>query len=70
MLDYTYRENKSKEDVIPEIRGEYGGDLKLTETMVQYMKMVKDICGKNSGCQLRHFSVNLSNRRRLNIFRI
>ena len=60
VLNYMFREKGNRDDIIPEIKGGYGVNLESTETIIEDMRMVKDVYEKNGGRQLRHFSVNLS----------
>lgn len=60
VLSYMLREgDRDDSDLIPEVVGGYGVNLKSVDTMVQDMKMVKDLYDKNDGRQIRHIAVSL-----------
>lgn len=61
VLSYMLREgDRDDSDLIPELVGGYGVNLKSVDTMVQDIKMVKDMYDKNDGRQIRHMAVSLN----------
>ena len=61
VIRYLFRENmKNGEDLIPELSGGYGVNMRSTRAIIDDMQMIKEIYGKADGRQLRHFSINLS----------
>lgn len=48
-MNYMFREKGNRDDIIPEIKGGYGVNLESTETIIEDMRMVKDVYEKMVG---------------------
>ena len=60
-IGYLCRETtETDEDLVEGLSGGYGIDMSSTKTVIEDMRLVKDVYGKKNGRQLKHFSVNLT----------
>lgn len=61
VVNYMFREGEyGDSDLLTQVTGGYGVNLKDSETIVQDMELVKDLYGKNNGRQLQHLAICLN----------